>query len=509
MLHICHNTHRIMKLHLIFFSFLVTMIISSCAPKLGPLGNENVPKYFQLGVASGDPSNTSVILWTAIEDQTPFQDAIKWSISLSKDMKTVVQRGESKTTGADSQTTKVKVSGLDSGKQYYYQFTYRGENSPVGATKTLATDIQELKIGIVSCSNFEAGYFNAYEALATKDVDVVVHLGDYIYEYGPGTYGDTTINRKHLPSHEILTKEDYRQRYAQYRKDPALQLVHQNHPFITIWDDHEIANDAYKNGAQNHQDDEGEYATRVDIAKEVYHEWLPTDLVKGNNLYRTFSFGHFADMIMLDGRLAGRSKQLESTSKNVDGHSMLGSEQLQWLKENLESSQASWKIIGNQVIFSPTDLSRLREEAINADAWDGYAGERNHIVNFIDEKQISNVLILTGDTHMSWAFEVPKPLTNITYKSVAIEIGTPSITSANLNESLPSEDVIFTEKIMKASNQHIKYVDGRNHGYAILTLQKDTGFVDWYHISNLKSREYTERKAKRFHFDLDGNNKLY
>lgn len=498
-----------MKLHLILFSFLVTMLAFSCAPKNTINGTGYIYQYFQFGVASGDPSETSVVLWTAIEHQLSSKESIKWKISESKDMKGNIQKGETRLTSSDSKTVKVKIDGLEPGKRYYYQFNYNGENSPVGRTKTLATNPEELKIGIVSCSNFEAGYFNAYESLAKKDVDVIVHLGDYIYEYGPGTYGDTSLTRTHIPNHEIIKKEDYRKRYAQYRKDPALQLVHQNHPFITIWDDHEIANDAYETGAQNHQEEEGAYADRVDIAKQVYHEWLPTDLSKDDNLYRTFSFGNFAEMIMLDGRLAGRSKQLKEASEHLENQSMLGSEQLGWLKNNLKSSKASWKIIGNQVIFSPTDLSRVREESFNMDAWDGYAGERNNIVDYIDQQDISNVLILTGDTHMSWAFEVPQDLKRLTYKPVAIEIGTPSITSSNINESVATEDAIFMERMLMASNPHIKYVDGRNHGYAILTLQKDTGFVDWYHVSNLKSTEYVERKSKTLHFDLDGENKLY
>jgi len=506
LLDINHNTHTIMKFQLLFFSFLVTLLTNSCSPKITQNGPDHDYKYFQYGVASGDPSHNSVILWTAIEDIE--EEEVKWRISKTSDMVKVLQEGQGKVSG-DSKTIKVKIEGLDSGQQYYYQFIHKGEYSPVGRTKTLADNPKQVKIGIVSCSNYEAGYFNAYESLAKKDVDVIVHLGDYIYEYGTGTYGDTSLTRKHIPNHEILTKEDYRNRYAQYRKDPDLQLIHQNHPFIVIWDDHEIANDAYKTGAQNHQEDEGDYQVRQNIAKEVYHEWLPTDLTRDDNLYRTFSFGNFADLIMLDGRLAGRTKQLKEQAKEMEGHSMLGSDQLLWLKNNLQTSTATWKIIGNQVIFSPTDLSRVREQEFNMDAWDGYSGERDHIVNFIDNEEISNVVIMTGDTHMSLAFEVPNDLTRLTYESVAIEIGTPSISSSNLNENNPTEDVIYVEKVLMASNPHMKYVDGRNHGYTILTLTKESGFVDWYYVSNLKTKKYTERKAKSFQFDLEGHNKLY
>lgn len=496
-----------MKLRYLSFWVLTLLSLISCSRKTAPSASNLELGYFQYGVASGDPTNSSVILWTAVNASDSNKKSIEWAISLSADMSSTLQSGT--VDMVSSNTIKTKVSGLDDGIQYYYQFTYNGEKSPIGRTKTISSSKEQLKIGIVSCSNFEAGYFNAYESLSQKDVDFVVHLGDYIYEYGPGTYGDTTLQRQHVPNREILSLDDYRMRYAQYREDPALQLVHQQHPFIHIWDDHEIVNNAYQTGAQNHQPDEGDYILRADIAKQVYHEWLPTDLDKNDNLYRTFSSGNFADLIMLDGRIAGRSQQLDAGGKESASHSMLGSEQLQWLKQNLKESKARWKIIGNQVIFSPTNMARISQREYNMDAWDGYSAERDNIIQFLDGEDISNVVILTGDTHMSWAFEVPISESRLTYKSVALEIGTPSITSSNLNESSPSEDVIFGERVLKASNPHLKYVDGRNHGYAILTLEKEVAYVDWYHVSNLKSREYTERKAKRYYFNANGGNKFY
>ena len=467
---------------------------------------------FQYGIASGDPTNTSVILWAGIsENDTNLANEMKWMISKSPNMTPVVQSGSAALSGKSLHTFKVKVSSLEPGTRYYYQFSTKKGASKVGATSTMADNADQVRIGIISCSNYEAGYFNAYESLADKTLDFVMHLGDYIYEYGQDYYGDKTLDRKHLPAKEILTLSDYRQRYAQYRMDPDLQLAHQKHAFITIWDDHEISNDAYQTGAQNHQDDEGDYMTRAAIAKQVYHEWMPTDVTVDDPLYRQFSIGDLADVIMLDGRLEGRSQQLEAAGPELANQSMLGAQQLSWFKEQLSSSTAKWKLIGNQVIFSPLNMARVRDRQFNMDAWDGYAAERDHIISYIDENEISNVVIVTGDTHMSWAFEVPFEASAYknNYRSVAVEIGTPSITSSNLNEGSPSEDVIMGEKMLQVSNPHLKYVDGRNHGYTILTLQQETATVDWYYVSNLKTKSYVERLGKQLKFTLDGGNKLH
>lgn len=495
------------NLRLLFLIILLAFCYSSCTKKISTTDLATANDTFIYGVASGDPTATSVILWTGVR-KSKGKD-LNWQISKSARMNSVIQSGSAAQTSAGSNTYKIKVGKLNPGTTYYYQFDDGKNRSTIGETRTLSADAKQVRIGVVSCSNYEAGYFNAYESLANKTLDFVLHLGDYIYEYGPGTYGDSTLNRKHIPAKEIITLEDYRQRYAQYRMDPDLQLAHQKHPFITIWDDHEISNDAYQTGAQNHQEDEGDYMSRAAIAKQVYHEWMPTDLTSEDKLYRQFSVGNLADIIMLDGRLAGRDEQLKETGPGIANQSMLGAEQLGWFKNKLSSSKAKWKIIGNQVIFSPLSLIRISDRQFNMDAWDGYAAERDNIVSYINNEEISNVVVLTGDTHMSWAFEVPfKPSAYDNYQPVAIEIGTPSITSSNLNERTPSEDVIMGEKTLKVSNPHLKYVDGRNHGYVILTLDEEKASADWHYVSNLKTKTYVERLGTRLKFALDGGNKL-
>ncbi len=470
--------------------------------------SKNSSSIFQHGVASGDPSETSVVLWTSVVADLGANPKVEWTISNSEDMSTVVATGVMKRTSADATTFKVKASGLNPSSRYYYQFVYKGQRSVVGKTKTIGPS-ESLQIGVVSCANYEAGYFNSYDALAKKELDLVMHLGDYIYEYAPGTYGDTTLQRKHVPAREIISLDDYRQRYAQYRMDESLQLVHQNHPFVNIWDDHEISNNAYKDGAENHQEDEGSYATRAAIAKQAYTEWMPTELGMEGSLYRAFSFGNMATVVMLDGRLEGRTEQVENGA-STQGQSMLGSTQLDWMKSQLSQSTANWKILGNQVIFAPLDLSRVSQRTHNMDAWDGYAEERNDVINFLATKDVQDVLIVSGDTHMSWGIEVPfhEQSYRYTKESVAVEIGIPSISSSNLNESASSEDVIFAEHVLKVANPHLKFVDGRNHGYVIMNLQKDTAVIDWYGVSNLKTRNYTERRIKRMTVNRGEKNKL-
>jgi alkaline phosphatase D len=487
--------------------FFLALFGSSCSKSVKTIVSGD-SAYFPYGVASGDPSESSVILWTAIEADLASDSNVEWAVSRTEDMNSVVASGTMVRVTPEAPYYKVKASGLQSNKEYFYQFTFKKERSPIGKTKTIGPTDQ-LNIGVVSCSNFEAGYFNAYESLAKQDVDVVLHLGDYIYEYGPGTYGDSTLQRKHIPAKEILTLDDYRQRYAQYRRDKSLQRVHQNHPFINIWDDHEISNNAYKTGAQNHQDNEGAYAQRAAAAKQAYAEWMPIDMGLEDPLYRSFSFGDFASLIMLDGRLQGRTEPVKNGA-STSNQSMLGREQLQWMKNQLSASKAKWKILGNQVIFSQMDLSRVSQRTHNMDAWDGYAEERNDIINYLATNDIQDVLIVSGDTHMSWGIEVPFHAESypFTDESVAVEIGTPSISSSNLNEGAPTEDVIVAERILKVSNPHLKYVDGRNHGYVILRLQEDLAIVDWYGVSNLKSPVFTEKRIKRMTINREEQNKL-
>ena len=503
----------------IVYGLLVILCFQSCdSPPQLLLEEVNAVYYdaakapFYHGVASGDPLSSQVIIWTRVSPPMTKAVDVKWTIGTDEKMANIVNKGQTTTDESKDYTVKIDVTGLQPNTTYYYQFEALGKKSMIGRTKTTALDNSEqVRLAIVSCSNYEAGYFNGFARLAARnDLDAVVHLGDYIYEYGPGTYGDTTlgVSRQHLPPKEIITLSDYRTRYAQYRLDPDFQKVHQRHPFITIWDDHEFANNVYQAGAENHQEAEGDFETRKAIAKQVYFEWLPVREGATKEIYRTIRFGNLVDLIMLDERVEGRTMPVDSASQanyaSAD-RSMLGAEQLAWFKNQLTTSDATWKVIGNQVIFSLLDISwRDPKRPFNLDAWDGYPYEQAQINKFLSEEQLSNVIFTTGDTHCSWAFEVPLDIAAYksegTKQAVAIEFGTPSITSANFDESVGLAEVKQAEAIFTNENfnPHLKYVNLRDHGYLLLTLDKSETLAEYYYVDKINVRTTMEKLAKQF-----------
>ncbi|MEM1122419.1 MAG: alkaline phosphatase D family protein [Bacteroidota bacterium] len=458
-------------------------------------------KPFYHGVASGDPLSNSVILWTRVTPENISKVTVKWTISTNADMSGDKKSGTITTDAAKDYTVKVDVRNLQPNTTFYYQFEALGEKSVIGRTKTAGeNDFEAVKLAVVSCSNYEAGYYNAFARIAERDdLNAVVHLGDYIYEYEPDGYSDPTLDRKHLPAKEIVSLADYRTRYSQYRLDKDFQKVHQMHPFITIWDDHEVANNVYTEGAQNHQPEDGDFMTRKEAAKQAYFEWLPVRDNATRDIYRTFSFGNTVDLIMLDERLAGRTYPVDSMKQaefNAENRTMLGAKQLDWFKNELTTSDAIWKVIGNQVIFSPVDIGGLGwGSSINLDAWDGYPYERNQISQFLEKNKIENLIITTGDTHSSWAFEVPAADKK---SAIAVEFGTPSITSSNSDESAPTEKVKQAEQVIMAQNPHLKYTDLRNHGYLILDLTKDKTTAEWYYVDKLNVPSDGERLGKQY-----------
>ncbi len=454
-------------------------------------------KPFYHGVASGDPWPESVILWTRVTPETELPSIeVSWEIASDENFADIKGSGTFATNGDRDYTVKVEATGLQPGTTYFYRFNALEAISPVGTTKTAATDVGRLQFAAVSCSNYEWGYFNAYAALANEStLDAVVHLGDYIYEYGPGRYGDTSIGRVNIPDREIISLQDYRDRYALYRLDEDLQAAHAAHPFINIWDDHEIANNSYVDGAQNHQEDEGSYEERKAVARQVYYEWIP--IRESGEHYRKFSYGNLADLIMLDERLAGRTKpadSLQDPTLQSPTHTILGVGQFDWLKANLTTSEAKWKLIGNQVIYSYLNWGRATF-SINLDSWDGYPLEQQALADVITENNIENVVFLTGDTHSSWAFEVTnKPFDNYNPETAegafAVEFGATSINSANSDEHTPADSVILHEDKITNSpiNPHLKYSNLRDHGYLLITVSEEAVKAEYKFVETLSEK---------------------
>ena len=331
---------------------------------------------FLHGVASGDPLQDKVILWTRL---TPVDLSarlkVTWEIATDDQFKLNLKTGVVQTTKTDDFTVKVDATGLQADTIYYYRFHFGNKTSSVGQTKTLPVSTNNVSFAVCSCSNYSAGYFYVYREIAKQNVDVVIHLGDYIYEYGADGYAteDAAKLGRTLPSDnnkEIIKLDDYRKRYALYRQDKDLQAAHQHHPFIVIWDDHELANDTWRDGAENHQSDEGSFSDRKLAALQAYFEWMPIRPVTSTdhlNIYRQFNFGSLVELTMLDTRIIARDKQLEyadyMTAAGLNAQkfqvdltdpkrTLMGYTQRDWLIDKLKQSTATWNVIGQQVLMS-------------------------------------------------------------------------------------------------------------------------------------------------------------
>lgn len=472
---------------------------------------------FQHGVASGDPTKDQVVIWTRINgDSLSNCYPVKWQVSQSSDFNSLVQDGFSFTGPFRDHTVKVDVSGLDSGQSYFYRFIYKGDTSRVGITKTIALDPKSVKFAVVSCNNYEWGYFNAYEVLAHEtNIDAVLHLGDYIYEYGPKVYGDKQLDRVHEPDHEIISLEDYRTRYAQYRLDTNLQNAHAQHAFINIWDDHEITNNSFTEGAKNHQEDEGDYIQRRENARKAFYEWLPVR--ETSTLYRSFQYGQLVNLIMLDERLAGRSapaQDINDPLRQAPDHKLLGDHQWAWLENQMDKNHAHWTIVGNQVIYSYLDWG-YRKLNLNMDSWDGFPSDQERMAKAIEQNKKTNVVFVTGDTHSSWAINAthqPFKNYNITtgQGAYAVEFGTPSISSSNSNEKFTDQEVIDHEKkIVKSEiNPHLQYANLRDHGYLLMEVNSKEAIATFKYIETVRTPKL-DTKAPIIFTVKSGSNQLY
>ncbi len=504
----------------LFVILLATLCLSACQPKkeIAIKWKEAVASHFDAalrpfyhGVASGDPLPDRVIIWTRVtpEDSLASID-VKWELAEDASFSSVYKSDSITTSPARDYSVKIDVDGLKPGQVYFYRFTALGRASIVGRTKTTPVDAQDsLKFAVVSCANWEWGYFNPYDKIADRPVlDAVLHLGDYIYEYGKGRYGDTTIGRINIPPYEIVSLKDYRTRHSLYRLDKGLRRIHQQHPFISIWDDHEVANNSTVTGAQNHQPEEGDYQARKAAARQTYYEWMP--IRESSELYRSYSFGPLADVIMLDERLAGRDPEITDINNpdlKKEDRTMLGATQLAWFEDQLKSSKATWKLIGNQVIFSDMYLEAVYPKMPrNLDSWDGFPVEKKKIIDFIAQNKIKDIIITAGDTHASWAIEAAVDVKNA-YKPFAVEFGTTSVSSGNGNERKPDDTVKLAEQALIKQNPHVKYVNDRDHGYLLLTLYPTKTKAEWFYVESLRTPETKEYLAKKYEVEK-GSTKL-
>jgi alkaline phosphatase D len=439
---------------------------------------------FYHGVASGDPLPDAVIIWTRITLPTEEAVELQWRMAVDTLFTNIVASGTATADASTDWTVQVDVTGLTAGQWYYYDFVHDGTHSVMGRTKTApAGGVEHLRFGVVSCSNYEHGLFNAYLSLAERnDIDAVLHLGDYIYEYEVGGYSINLDGRTHEPVTETVTLDDYRTRYSHYRLDADLREIHRQYPFIIIWDDHESANDSWVGGAENHAEGtQGAWIDRMNASVRANEEWLPIRKPDPQNplkIYRRFSYGSLADLIMLDTRLYAREEQgIPNENRNL-----LGFEQRYWLYDNMLESEAKWKILGQQVMMAPLQILGI---SVNNDQWDGYPGERDSLYSHILENDIDNTVVLTGDIHTSWANDLR--ISGGVFGSptaVAVEFVTTSITS-------PGFPFSVGQGIIQSNNPHVRYADLTRHGYLILDLTEEAAQSDWYYISTKVEPEFT------------------
>ncbi|MBI1403269.1 MAG: alkaline phosphatase [Porphyrobacter sp.] len=510
---------------------LFTLAGASAALAASPLAARSFGSGFTHGVASGEPAAQSVLLWTRYVGDA--ETALTWQVSASEDFSKPVAEGSIAAAPERDWCAKGIATGLEPGRWYFYRFIAPdGAMSPVGRTRTLPeAGVPNFKLAVFSCSNFGFGWFNAYgHAAEANDADLAVHLGDYIYEYGAGTYPDPKAAdpaRVLEPSNEIVTLTDYRLRYATYRADPDLQRLHQVLPMIAVWDDHESANDSWKNGAQNHQPDtEGDWATRKAIAKRVYREWMPV----GEEVYTTYQIGDLATLFKLDTRLEGRDEQF-SLEKVLAGKSdpqaivaaleafrdgawadparqLLGKAQEQWLAEGLAASSGAgttWQVLVQQVLMGNLktpralvgqigdgmpDYIRQRLTAAsmasevglpsNMDSWDGYPAARARVFEAALAAD-ANLLVLAGDSHNGWAFELTHE-----GEKVGVEMGGQSVSSPGFESYLTFVPPAVLANALVAENTQLKWADTAQRGYMLVELTPTRAVTEYRFTGNVR-----------------------
>lgn len=492
--------------------FLLLLVVSANAqeylsPSRADVDLTLAPFYH--GVASGDPLSDRVIIWTRVSSDN-LTENVDWQIATDTMFTTLVNSGTVTTDTGKDFTVKVDVTGLQPNTWYYYRFINNGTKSIVGRTRTMPTgNVSNLRFAVVACSNYQSGYFNAYRDIATKnDVDAVIHLGDYYYEYGPDDF-DPGLDSSRIqePQKEVWTLSEYRQRSSFYKLDADLRTVHQQYPFFCVWDDHEIANDTWKGGADNHTDSvEGYWNDRKGDSHRAYFEWMPIRDIHNSvdSIHRIIPMGNLADLILVETRTEGRDIQAGTTGATVTdtNRTMMGHSQLEWYKQQLSTSTAKWKLIGNQVMFAPL---KVFGTALNQDQWDGYPAERTKILRHISDNNIDNVAILTGDIHTSWANDIPH--TDSTYNSgtgngsACVEFVCTSVTSGSFI-TFPVPANIITALI-----PHIKYAELSKRGYLLFDVTDARVQGDWIYMSTVTSRTFTSAVGASW-CDLDGANHM-
>lgn len=495
---------------------------------------------FTHGVASGDPLQERVMIWTRFVPAN--EGGIGWEVAEDEAFARVAQRGVTIARFANDFCVKVDVGGLRPGRRYFYRFLSASGASETGRTLTApAGGVERLTLALVSCANFPFGYFHAYGHIAAReDVDVVLHVGDYIYEIRRGSYpsaADTVPGRLVEPMQDTVTLSDYYQRYACYHTDRDLLELRRSKPICAVWDDHEIANDAWHAGAQAHNPDtQGAYADRAAAANKAYHDWMPIREVADRfRQYRSFNWGDLARIVMLDTRFIGRDQQLDFRAQLYDriiqpganadavlaefrrdfldnpNRSLLGGPQERWLDQEMANSKQSgqtWQVLAQQVILGewkfpanatsllPGDVSQGSREWVernqrfaelglswNQDAWGGYGAARTRFIESCTNNA-ANALVLAGDSHNCYVNNIPASTPG---RRAAIEFAGGSVTSPGFERTLTGGEGGAREALFRDANPNMSYCDLGRRGFGVLALTREGCAADWIVTPNIRA----------------------
>ncbi|MGW0737345.1 alkaline phosphatase D family protein [Streptomyces sp. NPDC002851] len=458
---------------------------------------------FTLGVASGDPQPGSVVLWTRLAPAPYAPDgglpaqrvAVEWQLAHDARFQRVIRRGEATAHPEFGHSVHVEAEGLQPGRAYYFRFRAGRWVSPVGRTKTAPTpeaQLSSLKLAAVSCQGYHHGYFTAFRHLAAEDLDVVFHLGDYLYEYAVDAAGGERgyAGDQALPAHfnrEMVTLDDYRARYGLYKSDPDLIAAHAAHPFVVTWDDHETENN-YADAIPEDGGSSEEFLIRRAAAYRAYWENQPLRTPQrpegpDMRLYRRLRFGRLAQFDVLDTRQY-RSDQAYGDKAHPAGpetddpaRTITGATQERWLLDGWRSSDAVWNVVPQQVVFSQRKLDLNDEAKLSMDAWDGYRASRSRVLAGAAAAGVENLMVLTGDVHVHYAFDIKKDFDDPDSRTVGTEIVTTSIASGRDGAEKPANWDTYTR-----ANPHMKLYNGRR-GYVTVDLGTDSARADFKTVS--------------------------
>lgn len=446
---------------------------------------------FSLGVASGDPLPDSVVLWTRLAPEPlaadggmpPRKVPVKWELAEDEGFRRIVRRGTELARPEFAHSVHAEVEGLRPGREYFYRFKAGSETSRVGRTRTapaLGATGAAFRFAFASCQDWQNGYYAAYHAMAREDLDLVVHLGDYIYEYGPEPGGP----RQHKDV-ETITLADYRSRHALYKTDEQLQEAHAVAPWMVTWDDHEAENNYADDVPEEGSETPGrrQFLQRRAAAYKAFYEHMPlrrSSMPQGPNMqiYRQFTWGDMAEISLLDTRQyrtnqpCGDGLKERCAAALSESQTMTGPEQERWLLDGLGNSRARWNVIAQQTMLAEYDFNAAPgegpgRELFNMDQWDGYVAARNRVLSYIEKRRPNNPVVITGDIHSSWAFDLKADFDREEGPTIGTEFVGTSISS-----SFPQVFIAPVEAALP-DNPHTKFFDAANRGYVICDLNRD------------------------------------